>query len=293
MPRALLGLGANLGNASARLDAAIEALAQCGDLRLLARSAWRATRPIGGPADQPRYVNGAALLETSLTPHALWSAMAAIEASAGRERHVRWGPRTLDLDLLLYDEQVVDDAVLTVPHPRLALRRFVLEPAAEIAASMRHPALDRTVGELAHHVTVTRPYASIIGTTIAARRELAMHIARLSGAVAVDFTESDCAPATLRAMAASSQPVQASSWLVTSSWSEEAFLDGALPIDRDVALSLLPRLLIANAPADSRSWPEALRQRVGPIVRVDAGDVPTAAEQAALAMQGLSDPAPE
>ncbi len=297
MPRALLGLGANLGNSRAQLDAAIEALAQQPDIRLLAHSAWRTTRPIGGPGNQPGYVNGAALLETSLAPRALWSVMSAIETNAGRERCERWGPRTLDLDLLLYDEQVIDDADLTVPHPRLALRRFVLEPAAEIAATMRHPVLDRTMGELAHHVAATRPYASITGGSSVARRELASHIAQLMEAVVVDFPQRDRVPADLRAMAAAAQPVQPSSWLVTTSWTEAPFLDGVLPLDRDVELILLPRLLIVLQDAvvrmESRSWPLGLRERVGLIMRVDAGDTAQAAEQVVLAMQGLSDPLPE
>lgn len=297
MPRALLGLGANLGDGRAQLDAATDALAQHVGIQLIAHSAWRETRPIGGPANQPRYVNGAALLETSLAPHALWREMSDIETSAGRERHERWGPRTLDLDLLLYDEQVIDDAVLTVPHPRLALRRFVLEPAAEIAATMRHPVLDRTLGELAHHVAVTRSYAAIIGRSSVARRELAAQIAQLMQAVVVEFPENGSAPAQLRAMAASAQPAQASSWLVAASWSEQSFLMGTQPLDRHVELSLLQRLLIAvqdgASRLDTRPWPTALRQRVGPIVYVEGGDPAVAAEQAVLAMQGLSNPAPE
>lgn len=292
MPRALLGLGANLGNCRAHLDAAMQALARQHGLREIARSAWRETSPIGGPAVQPNYVNGAALIDTSLPPHELWRAMSAIETSAGRERRERWGPRTLDMDLLLYDEQVLDDEILTVPHPRLALRTFVLEPAAEVAPSMRHPLLGRTLGELAAHVAATRAFASILGGSIARRAELAARIAnRIAAQVRAIPAEVD-APGQARALAASWQP-PAPAWLLTPSWSEQPFLDGLLPVDDDVAPSLLPRLLIAldEGPPrlDPRQWPAALRQRVGPIVHVDAGDLDLAAEQAALAMQGLSD----
>jgi 2-amino-4-hydroxy-6-hydroxymethyldihydropteridine diphosphokinase len=261
MPRALIGLGANLGDRHAQLDAALEALARDGQVRELARSAWRETAPIGGPSEQPAYLNGAALFETSLDPHALWRRMADIEASAGRVREVRWGARTLDLDLLLYDEQIIADATLSVPHPRLALRRFVLEPAAEIAATMMHPVLCRTLGEIAEHVKGTPPVAAMIGGTSAERRELASRISQLNDARGFEVRESHPSLA-------------------------------ATTLDEEVPLTALPRLLIALEAVEPRQWTAALRKRVGPIVQVDARDLDQAAAHVALAMQGLSDPGP-
>jgi len=143
--KAALGLGSNLGDRRAHLEAAIGGLRRLGEV--LAVSAFRETAPQGGPP-QPPYLNAAVVLETARTPGELLAATREIEAAAGRERTVRWGPRTLDVDLLLCDDRIVDEPGLRVPHPRLAERLFVLEPLAEIAPRWVVPGLGRTVEEL-------------------------------------------------------------------------------------------------------------------------------------------------
>ncbi|MDZ4784012.1 MAG: 2-amino-4-hydroxy-6-hydroxymethyldihydropteridine diphosphokinase [Planctomycetia bacterium] len=177
MPRALLALGANQGDRAATLAAALESLASQSEIREISRSSWRETAPIGGPSAQTAFLNGASLIETSLSPHDLWKRLADTETDFGRRRTEHWGARTLDLDLLLYEEQVVDDDVLTVPHPLFALRRFVLEPAAEIAGSMLHPTLGCTIEEIWRHVQVAPQEAKIIGGSSEDRAMLAARIA--------------------------------------------------------------------------------------------------------------------
>jgi dihydroneopterin aldolase / 2-amino-4-hydroxy-6-hydroxymethyldihydropteridine diphosphokinase len=125
---AYVALGSNLGDREENLRFAVEHLP---GLRTL--SGLYETDPVGGPDDQGPYLNMVAEVETRLDPFALLSACRRIEAGAGRERKVRWGPRTLDLDVLLYDDVRIDSAELTVPHPRMWERRFVLAPLAEIA----------------------------------------------------------------------------------------------------------------------------------------------------------------
>jgi 2-amino-4-hydroxy-6-hydroxymethyldihydropteridine diphosphokinase len=126
--RAALGLGSNLGDRRARLAAAVRRLQDAG--RIVAVSPLYETAPIGGPA-QGRFLNAVAVVDTSLPPRRLLKLCQAAEREAGRRRLVRWGPRSLDVDLLLYEGMIVDEPGLRVPHPRLALRRFALEPLVE------------------------------------------------------------------------------------------------------------------------------------------------------------------
>jgi pantoate--beta-alanine ligase len=144
----LVGLGSNLGDRVSQLSAALDALRSLRQTRLLRHSTLIETAPVGGPAGQERYLNGAALIETELPVEELWSQLSQIEQQLGRERRERWGPRTIDLDLLLYDQQIVHTSEVTVPHPRLGERRFVLEPAVEIAPEMRDTGSGRTIREL-------------------------------------------------------------------------------------------------------------------------------------------------
>jgi 2-amino-4-hydroxy-6-hydroxymethyldihydropteridine diphosphokinase len=106
------------------------------------------TAPVGGPAGQGPYLNAAWEIETTLEPEALVETLLEVERALGRERTEKWGPRTIDLDLLLYGDRVIDEPGLTLPHPRMHERRFVLEPLAEIAPEVRHPLLEKSVREL-------------------------------------------------------------------------------------------------------------------------------------------------
>jgi 2-amino-4-hydroxy-6-hydroxymethyldihydropteridine diphosphokinase len=143
--RAAFGLGSNLGDRRAHLEAAVKGLASAGEV--LAVSSFRETEPVGGPP-QPRYLNGAIAVATERTPLELLALAQELERRAGRIRGDRWGPRTLDIDLLLFGDLVVREPDLVVPHPRLHERLFVLEPLAEIALDWPVPGTLRTVGEL-------------------------------------------------------------------------------------------------------------------------------------------------
>lgn len=130
---AFVGLGANLGDAAATLRSALDALARVPGIRLVRASSLYST-PAWGLEQQPDFVNAAAMIETTLQPHALLEALLRLEREFGRDRDagLRWGPRTLDLDLLLYAELCLDDAGLTLPHPHLHERAFVLVPLLEL-----------------------------------------------------------------------------------------------------------------------------------------------------------------
>jgi 2-amino-4-hydroxy-6-hydroxymethyldihydropteridine diphosphokinase len=139
---AFVGIGSNLGERERQIAAALEQLAAEDRIELLAVSALRETEPVGY-REQPRFLNGAAQIETDLPPRQLLERLLAIEARLGRIRGEgpRFGPRTIDLDLLLYGAETIDEPGLTVPHPRLAERRFVLEPLAELDPTLEIPGL--------------------------------------------------------------------------------------------------------------------------------------------------------
>jgi len=146
--RVFVGIGSNLDSPLDQAETAITALARLPESALVARSSWYRSRALG-PGAQPDYINGVALLSTRLPPHDLLAQLQQIEQRQGRVRTVRWGPRTLDLDLLLYGDLQLQDPLLTLPHPGLQLRNFVLMPLAEIAADLRLPDGEAISGLLA------------------------------------------------------------------------------------------------------------------------------------------------
>lgn len=137
---AYIGVGSNLGDSAARVRAAFDSLSRLSGCRLVARSRLYRTRPFG-PVEQGDFINAVAGLLTQLSPADLLAGIRGIEVAAGRVRGQRWGPRTLDLDLLLFGEQRVATADLVVPHPGIAERGFVLAPLADIAPTLRVPGL--------------------------------------------------------------------------------------------------------------------------------------------------------
>ena len=139
MTRAYVGLGANVGNRRENLDRAVELLGAEPGVRVFAVSSVRETDPVGYE-DQPRFLNAVCAVDTELGPRDLLERLLAIERALGRVRTgPRFGPRTIDLDLLLYGNETVDEPGLTVPHPRLAERLFVLEPLLELAPDLVLP----------------------------------------------------------------------------------------------------------------------------------------------------------
>ena len=137
MTRAYIGVGANLGDREATIRAALAALPG-----VVGVSQLRETDPVG-VVDQPPFLNGAAALETDFSPRELLDALLAVERELGRERRERWGPRTIDLDLLLYGDETIDEPGLTIPHPRLHERRFALEPLLDLDPELAIPGRGR------------------------------------------------------------------------------------------------------------------------------------------------------
>jgi 2-amino-4-hydroxy-6-hydroxymethyldihydropteridine diphosphokinase len=176
MPVCLIGLGSNQGDRQEILNAAVARLGQC-RVEIVGRSMWHETSPIGGPPGQPRFLNGALTLETALPPHELLAALRQIEDQLGRRRTTPWGPRTVDLDLLLYGDMTLDTPSLVLPHPRLAFRRFVLEPAAEVAGAMLHPRIGWSIRRLLEHLDASARYVAVTGPIAAGKTHLVQRLA--------------------------------------------------------------------------------------------------------------------
>jgi len=147
MPRAYLGLGSNMGDRQKELEFALEQLQKHPHIQLIQVATFLETDPEGYP-EQDKFLNTAAAVETTLTPRQLLAALQQIEQDAGRVRTIRWGPRTLDIDILIYDNLISGDPDLTIPHPRMRERAFVLLPMLEIAPDLPVPPDGQTIKQL-------------------------------------------------------------------------------------------------------------------------------------------------
>ena len=166
-----------MGDRAAHLDRAVDALADRVGSTLRAVSSYRETPPAGGPAGQGPYLNAVALVETDDDPRDLLHALQAIEQDAGRVRSERWGERTLDLDILLFGDQVGRSGELTVPHPRLVVRRFVLAPAAEIVPEMVDPLTGRSIADLLRNLDRRPSLVAVVGFSDEHRARLVERVA--------------------------------------------------------------------------------------------------------------------
>lgn len=187
MAQCLLGIGSNLGDRGQQLQQATALVAGDPRIRLVSASDWYRTDPIGGPAAQPEFFNAALHIETALEPGALLACLQEIEHRLDRRRTVRWGPRTIDLDLLLYDDRICSSAALTIPHPRMHVRRFVIEPAAQIAPAWVHPLLGWTLAQLCQHLSDPLTYVAVVGSSADVRGRFVDDLVAQRGGVRLDI----------------------------------------------------------------------------------------------------------
>jgi 2-amino-4-hydroxy-6-hydroxymethyldihydropteridine diphosphokinase len=163
MNTALVALGSSLEHRRGHLEGALEELESHRDVHAVHASRFYRTLPVGGDAESPLFLNAAARLQTTLSPPALLAELHRIEARHHRERSARWGPRTLDLDLILQDDECIERDELRLPHPRMISRRFVLAPSSEVAPEMRHPVCKWTVSELLANLDAAPRLMSLTG----------------------------------------------------------------------------------------------------------------------------------
>jgi 2-amino-4-hydroxy-6-hydroxymethyldihydropteridine diphosphokinase len=273
MSLCLIGLGSNEGDRQAILVGALDELGRGPGIVVLRRSRLAETAPAGGPPGQGRYLNAAAVLQTSLAPDAVLRVLLEVETALGRRRVEPWGPRTVDLDLLLYDDAVLATSTLILPHPRMAWRRFVLEPAAEVAGAMIHPTTGWTIARLLEHLNTAEDYLAITGPVGAGKTEIARGLAQSAGVRWIAETPDAAAPAAVYASSAGNAwslelefldrrsrllALDSSTWREPASlWVSDFWFDQCLAYAR-VGLSAEERI------AFERRWEEAARGVVRP-----------------------------
>ena len=140
MPSVFIGIGSNLGDRQKNCLRAVELMDRMADCRITGYSDWYLTKPVGVEG-QEWYVNGVVSLTTDISPQDLLKRLLKIEANMGRIRIERWGPRSIDLDILMFGQEIIQESNLKIPHPRMHLRRFVLEPMTQLAPNLVHPEL--------------------------------------------------------------------------------------------------------------------------------------------------------
>jgi 2-amino-4-hydroxy-6-hydroxymethyldihydropteridine diphosphokinase len=252
--RAFIGLGSNLGDRDLHLQRAIAALRDAPDVEVVRVSSVYETAPVGGSPGQGPYLNAALKLQTTRTPVDLLHLLLQIEADLGRERLEQHGPRTIDLDLLLYEQRAFSTPELTVPHPRLHERLFVLVPLAEIGAGVRHPVLGRTIGELLFELQGLRRHslasgelegkvALVTGSTRGIGRAIALELARAGAQVFVHGRDREAAERVVGEIRAA----EGDALPITADLRQPADSDALA----DTAQHLGPvRILVNNAGAD-------------------------------------------
>ncbi len=290
MTRSLLALGSNLGDRRANLEQACAAVSNIDGCHLLARSRWHPTVPIGGATQQGEFLNGAILIDCLLPPSALAHELQKIENRLGRERVVRWDARTLDIDVLLYGQERITTPQLSIPHPRMAFRKFVLEPAAGIAGPMLHPTSGWTIAGLLAHLRAAPRLVVVTADSSHLAEALVSHLAAKLGCPVwkdaekcLNTTRSPCTPAAVEFPASTS--------------GEPPFLAEVAPEKlQALSKSLLekgdmerPALVIAvdstepTSTAASDDWLEV--PSLGPLARITDNDSATIIQEAEAALR--------
>jgi 2-amino-4-hydroxy-6-hydroxymethyldihydropteridine diphosphokinase len=192
---ALVGFGANLGEAEQTYLEVISRLHAFPGIGVICAGRLFLTNPVGGPANQPRYHNGAILCEVDLPPLEVFAVLSQMELSLGRVRGEHWGPRSIDLDLLLSEDDnqravCISSEKLTLPHPRLHFRRFALAPANEVGGELLfHPVFGFTIAQLLSHLDRLPRIVSIASANVAQAREFAAEVAQLSSSAFMEASD--------------------------------------------------------------------------------------------------------
>jgi 2-amino-4-hydroxy-6-hydroxymethyldihydropteridine diphosphokinase len=287
MATVLPGLGSNLGDRENTLRSALTEIDALPDVRLRRASEFYRSKPLGGPGGQNEYLNAAATLETKLPPLRLLDELQDIETRHGRDASTtRWAPRPLDIDLLLFDNEVMETPMLTLPHPRMSFRRFVLEPAVEIAARMLHPIIGWPVERLLLHLNSATDQVAIVSPSENYRRHFTETIVNRYAAKMVQPP----------AFAAAEQiwPAQLTTWLAFDSAANTAKTPGVKSSSIPYAAAAFPTLTIlidadSSSPGVAKSqWSAAVRRPGrGPTLRLQESEAATFEAEITAAIEAV------
>jgi 2-amino-4-hydroxy-6-hydroxymethyldihydropteridine diphosphokinase len=271
MSTCLLGLGSNVGDREATLRAALDQIDALPNVRVAKRSEWHRAKPIGGPPGQGDFLNASAVIETTIPPLPLLDELQDIESRHGRQRGERWAPRTLDIDVLLYGNEVAETEMLTLPHPRMTFRRFVLEPAAEVAPRMLHPTIGWPVQRLLLHLDAARDLAALVSPSEALRRDVAARLESEFSAKTVEHPQLGTADQLW--------PADSTIWLDMSAWMAGTTKPAATNPKLPYAAAAFPKLtILLDAPSTSQDvvksqWSAIVRRPGrGPTLRLQLSD---------------------
>jgi 2-amino-4-hydroxy-6-hydroxymethyldihydropteridine diphosphokinase len=260
-----------MGDREATLRKALADIDALPDVRLSKQSKFHRYRPVGGPANQGEFLNAAAVFDTSVPPLQLMNDLQQIEARHGRERGERWAQRPLDIDILLYGNEVAETEMLSLPHPRMSYRRFVLEPSAEVAPRMLHPTIGWPIEQLLLHLTAASDLLAVMSPSETARDQVMSAVAKRYGVSIVKQ------PAV--AEVAQAWPAAVTTWIeLPVSQGNEVV--GAQEAGLPYAAADFPKisiLLDAATPADGvlkAQWSSVVRRPGrGPTLRLQTSDV--------------------
>jgi 2-amino-4-hydroxy-6-hydroxymethyldihydropteridine diphosphokinase len=270
MTSCLLGLGSNLGDREATLHAALADITALPDVQVVQHSKWYRSQPVGGPPDQAEFLNAAAVIETSVAPLLLLDELGKLESRLGRQPAERWSARSIDIDILLYGNEVAETAMLTLPHPRMSFRRFVLEPAVEIAPRMLHPTIGWPIERLLLHLDAASDQVAIASPSAEIRSRLTNLIR--------ERCRADEMQAPTFATAEHHWPSAWTSWLSLRVPSHESKSANDSPAPLPYAAAAFPKLTILidgpfAKPADKLQWSTLVRQPGrGPTLRLQTAD---------------------
>jgi 2-amino-4-hydroxy-6-hydroxymethyldihydropteridine diphosphokinase len=254
-------------------------------VQLLRRSDWHRSRPVGGPPNQDEFLNAAAVIETTIAPLSFLDELRDIELRHGRTAAQRWAPRTLDIDLLLYGDEVMETPMLTLPHPRMSFRRFVLEPAAEIAPKMLHPTIGWSIERLLLHLNMAGDRTALLSPSAASR-------SRLADVLRDRFDARMVEPPTY-ATAEHHWPSSWTTWLAVHSPLGERGRIPKTPPGLPYAAAAFPKLTIAidavpTSQADKLRWSTLVHQPGrGPTLHLKTSDPAEVATEAIAAIEAV------